>query len=113
MTQKATFSFLKFASVTLLAIIISMGGFWLTIGQNLVTRAEARTMINEGTSSIRTELIFIRQGVEKLDERMIRQEEEFRQMLKENTTAINDLRIQLASLTKTIESLSESIGNKQ
>lgn len=111
MTRQANLSFLKFASVTLVAIIISMGGFWLTIGQNLVTRAEARTMISEGTSSIRTELTFIRKGVEKLDTRITKQQDELSHTLKENTTAINDLRIQLASLTKTIEALADNIGN--
>ena len=75
------FSLLKYGATILVAIIVSMGGFWLSYGKDLVTRTEARTL-----------------------------EGELRTVLKANTDAIVDLKVQVASLTQTIKTLSETIN---
>jgi len=110
-TNKESFSFLKYSAVTLVAIIISMSGFWMSYGKDLVSRSEARLMINQGLQKIETEIEFIKERIRALDENISRQEAEFRSILKENTGSVNQLKIEITSLTKIIEGLSEKLNS--
>lgn len=108
--QKEMFPLLKHAAGIMLAIIISMGGFWLSYGKDLVTRAEARTLVNEGTHRVEKEIDNVKNRLDRIDANSDKLEEQLRIVLKANTDAIVDLKIQVASLTQTIEVLSERIN---
>lgn len=109
--QKETFSLWKHAAGIMLAIIISMGGFWLSYGKDLVTRAEARTLVDEGSQKVEKEIKDVKSRLDRIDSRSDKLEEELRIVLKANTDAIVELKVQVASLTQTIEALSEKINN--
>ena len=109
--QKEMFPLLKHAAGIMLAIIISMGGFWLSYGKDLVTRAEARTLVDEGSQKVEKEINDVKSRLDRIDTRSHKLEEELRIVLKANTDAIVELKIQVTSLTKTIEALSEKINN--
>ena len=102
--------FLKYSATICVAIIISMGGFWLSYGKDLVTRAEARTLVNEGSHKVEKEINDVKSRLDRIDDRADKLEEQLRTVLKANTDAIVELKVQVASLTQTIESLSEKIN---
>ena len=104
------FSLLKYGATILVAIIVSMGGFWLSYGKDLVTRAEARTLVNEGNHRVEKEIDNVKNRLDRIDERSDKLEGELRTVLKANTDAIVDLKVQVASLTQTIKTLSETIN---
>ena len=101
---------LKYAATISVAIILSMGGFWLSYGKDLVTRSEARTLVNEGSQRLESDIQNVKQRLDRIDENSFRLEEQLRTVLKANTDAIVELRVQVASLAQTIEILSEKIN---
>lgn len=109
--QKEIFSLFKYSAGVFVAIIISMGGFWLSYGKELVTRAEARVISNDSIKTIERDVSFLGTQINRLDDRMTKQEEHLRETLKENTGAITDLKVQIASLSKAVENLSNKINN--
>ena len=108
--QTQVIPFLKYSATMCVAIIIAMSGFWLSYGKDLVTRAEARTLISEGTHTVEKEIDTVNNRLDRIDENSDKLEEQLRIVLKANTDAIVDLKIQVASLTQTIEVLSERIN---
>ena len=72
--------------------------------------AEARTLVNEGTHRVEQEIDNVKNRLDRIDENSDKLEEQLRTVLKANTDAIVDLKIQVASLTQTIEALSEKIN---
>jgi len=108
--QKELFSLLKYGATISVAIIISMGAFWLSYGKDLVTRAEARTLVNEGTQRVEKEIDNVNNRLDRIDDGSDKLEEQLRTVLKANTDAIVDLKVQVSSLTQTIESLSDKIN---
>jgi len=101
---------LKYSATICVAIIVAMGGFWLSYGKDLVTRSEARTLVNEGTHRVEQEIDNVKNRLDRIDENSDKLEEQLRIVLKANTDAIVDLKIQVASLTQTIEALGEKIN---
>jgi len=108
--QTQVIPFLKYSATMCVAIIIAMSGFWLSYGKDLVTRAEARTLVNEGTHRVEKEIDNVKNRLDRIDANSDKLEEQLRIVLKANTDAIVDLKIQVASLTQTIEVLSERIN---
>ena len=102
--------FLKYSATLCVAIILSMGGFWLSYGKDLVTRSEARTLVNEGTQRVEKEIDNVKNRLDRIDDNSDKLEEQLRTVLKANTDAIVDLKVQVASLTQTIESLGDKIN---
>jgi len=102
--------FLKYSATICVAIILSMGGFWLSYGKDLVTRAEARVLVNEGSHKVEKEIADVKSRLDRIDNRSDKLEEQLRTVLKANTDAIVDLKVQVASLAHTIETLSEKIN---
>ena len=87
-----------------------MGGFWLSYGKDLVTRAEARVLVNEGSQKVEKEINDVKSRLDRIDGRGDKLEEQLRTVLKANTDAIVDLKLQVASLAQSIEILSEKIN---
>ena len=104
------FSLLRYGATILVAIIISMGGFWFSYGKDLVTRAEARTLVSEGSQRVEKEVDDVKSRLDRIDARSNRLEEELRVVLQNNTSAIVDLKVQVAALSETIEALSKQIN---
>lgn len=110
-TQKELFSLFKYSAGVLVAIVISMGGFWLSYGKELVTRAEARIITEDGIRALEKDVSYLNTQITKLDERMINQEERLQTTLKENTVAIIDLKVELAGLSQTLSILTNKIND--
>ena len=108
--QAQVIPFLKYSATMCVAIIIAMSGFWLSYGKDLVTRAEARTLISEGTHRVEKEIDTVSNRLDRIDDRSNKLEEELRIVLQDNTSAIVDLKVQVASLSQTIEALSDKIN---
>ena len=87
-----------------------MGGFWLSYGKDLVTRAEARILVTEGSQKVEKEINDVKSRLDRIDDRADKLEEQLRTVLKANTDAIVDLKLQVASLAQSIEILSDKIN---
>ena len=89
-------------ATTSLGIIITMVGFWVTVGKNMVTRSEVLTMI-ETQSPYNNDRQFImeRLAINKETQAALTG------MLQRNTEVMNELKVQLATLGKTLEALEE------
>jgi hypothetical protein len=94
----------KYIATTSLGIIITMVGFWLTIGKNMVTKSEVCEMIETKSSySQDRQFIMERLAINKETQAA------FALALQRNTEVMNELKIQLATLGKTLEALEERI----
>tara|TARA_R110000824_G_scaffold289345_1_gene477913 strand:- start:2238 stop:2585 length:348 start_codon:yes stop_codon:yes gene_type:complete len=85
--------------------VASMAGFWLMIGGKYINREEALLMIKQHTVAIETKLDMYHNALTVQDSRISRQEEKLQQVLEQNTEAINDLKIQIATLSQSIKSI--------
>lgn len=88
----------------LLAVIVSMTGFWLMIGRDFVTRAEVEEKINE---NINPKVALIDQ---KLDGK-IKNDEKMMAILENFNRTINDLNVQVGVLSKTLEYLEKRLDD--
>jgi hypothetical protein len=87
-----------------IGIIITMLGFWLTIGKNMVTRAEAIELIkNDGPYLQDRQFIMERLAINKETQAA------FANALQRNTEVMNELKVQIATLGKTLEALEDRI----
>lgn len=75
------------AFVVVLTIVISMTGFWMMLGRELVTRDEVHTIVN-------TRVIAIDYKLEQRSESDARLE----RVIEKNTDAIVSLQVQIATL---------------
>ncbi len=94
----------KYIATTSIGIILTMIGFWFTIGKNMATKSEVCEMI-ETKSPYAQDRQFI---MERL---AINKETQaaFASALQRNTEVMNELKIQIATLGKTLEALEERI----
>jgi hypothetical protein len=83
-----------------IGIIITMTGFWVMIGKNMTTKAEVLSMI-ETLSPYVHDRQFIMERLNSGKESQMA----FAAALQRNTEVMNELKIQLATLTKTLEAL--------
>lgn len=91
-------------ATTSLGIIVTMAGFWVFIGRNMVSRSEVVEMIETKSPYIHDrQFIMERLNVNK------ETQAQFSLALQRNTEVMNELKIQLATLGKTLEALEERI----
>jgi hypothetical protein len=91
-------------ATTSMGIIFTMMGFWVAIGRNMATKAEVAHMIE-----IQSPYIHDRQFIM---ERLASNKESqaaFANALQRNTEVMNELKVQIATLGKTLEALENRI----
>jgi len=91
-------------ATTSIGIIITMIGFWVTIGKNMATKREVCDMI-ESKSPYVQDRQFI---MERLNSHKEIQSA-FASALQRNTEVLNELKVQIATLGKTLEALEDRI----
>jgi len=87
-----------------IGIIVTMIGFWVAIGRNMATKSEVAEMI-ETKSPYNQDRQFI---MERLNTNKETQTA-FANALQRNTEVMNELKVQIATLGKTLEALEERI----
>lgn len=90
-----------------LGIIVTLLGFWVGIGKKIVTREEISDMIKKDSAYV-TDRQFIM-------ERLSTQKENHKiltDMLQKNTEVMHELKVQIATLGKTLEALEDRIERK-
>lgn len=91
-------------ATTCLGIIITMAGFWIMIGRNMATKNEVAHMI-ETQSPYNQDRQFI---MERLNSNKETQAQ-FASALSRNSDVMNELKVQIATLAKTLEALESRI----
>lgn len=81
-----------YITATLITVILTMVGFWLMEGREFVTRNEALELIQTENKII----------LERMDARD-RNEQRLENVLEKNTEAIQQLKVQIATLNSTLE----------
>ena len=76
-----------------------MAGFWMTAGRNLISRDEASLLVQQQTIALETKLELYKEGLLEQENRLNKQEEKLERVLEKNTEAINELRVQIATLS--------------
>lgn len=91
-------------ATTSIGIIVTMLGFWITIGKNMVTRGEVTEIIkNESPYNQDRQFIMERLATNKETQAA------FASALQRNTEVMNELKVQIATLGKTLEALEDRI----
>ena len=91
-------------ATTSIGIIVTLLGFWVTIGRNMATKAEVQHMI-ETQSPYITDKNFIMERLASNKEIQVA----FANALQRNTDVMTELKIQIATLGKTLEVLENRI----
>lgn len=91
-------------ATTSIGIIVTMLGFWVTIGRNMATKAEVLAMIETQSPYVHDRQFIM----ERLNSNKENQAA-FALALQRNTEVMNELKIQIAMLGKTLEALEERI----
>ena len=92
----------------LATIVISMAGFWMLTGKDLITRIEAATLVEQKTVTLATKIELYHEALVDHENEINKQKEKLERILERNTEAINNLRVQIATLTHTLELLTSS-----
>lgn len=91
-------------ATTSIGIIVTMIGFWLTIGKNMVTKAEVVEIIKNDSPYLQDrQFIMERLAINKETQAA------FANALQRNTEVMNELKVQIATLGKTLEALEDRI----
>lgn len=94
-------------ATTSIGIIVTMIGFWVAIGKNMVTKSEVSQLIkNESPYLQDRQFIMERLAINKETQGVLTS------MLQRNTEVMNELKIQIATLGKTLEALEDRIENR-
>ena len=91
-------------ATTSLGIIVTMTGFWIMIGRNMATKNDVSHMI-ETQSPYVHDRQFIMERLNSGKETQA----QFANALSRNTEVMNELRVQIATLAKTLEALESRI----
>ena len=91
-------------ATTSIGIIVTMIGFWVAIGRNMATKSEVAEMI-ETKSPYNQDRQFIMERLNSGKE----SQAAFAAALQRNTEVMNELKIQIAMLAKTLEALEDRI----
>jgi hypothetical protein len=87
-----------------IGIIVTMMGFWVAIGRNMATKSDVLHMIEtQSPYSQDRQFIMERLAINKETQAA------FAMALQRNTEVMNELKIQLVTLGKTLEALENSI----
>ena len=97
-------SFFENLTVSMASVIIGLIGFWTTFVKNLVNRKDVIEMI-ELHSPYSRDRQYILERLESNKE----SQTQFAQALCKNTEVMNDLKVQIATLAKAIETLEHKI----
>lgn len=91
-------------STTCIGVIVALVSFWVGIGRKIVSRDEISEMIkNESPYNQDRQFIMERLAINKETQNAMTS------MLQRNTEVMNELKIQIATLGKTLEALEERI----
>ena len=91
-------------ATTCLGIIVTMIGFWFTIGRNMVSKADVLNMIETQSPYLHDrQFIMERLNVNK------ETQASFSAALQRNSDVMTELKIQLATLAKTLEAIESRI----
>jgi len=101
--------YVKDAIFFLAAIIVSMAGFWMLTGKDLISRSEAANLVDQKTISIGTKLELYHEALVDHEHELNKQKEKLERILEKNTEAINSLRVQIATLSHSLKSLTDNI----
>lgn len=93
-------------ATTSIGIIVTMLGFWITIGKNMVTKAEVIEIIEKQSPYLQDKQFIM----ERLNSNKETQAQ-FASALQRNTEVMTELKIQIATLAKTLEALEQRIEN--
>jgi hypothetical protein len=91
-------------ATTAIGIIVTMLGFWVAIGRNMATKAEVSHMIDTQSPYLHDRQFIM--------ERLANNKESqaaFSMALQRNTEVMNELKVQIAMLGKTLEALEHRI----
>ena len=102
---------MKDVTFFLAAIVVSMAGFWMMTGKNLISRDEAALLVHQQTVTLETKLELYHEGLLDQEDRLTRQEEKMQRILEKNTEAINQLKVQIATLSQSLKSMSDDRDN--
>jgi predicted RND superfamily exporter protein len=92
-------------ATTSIGIIVTMVGFWLTIGKKMTTRAEVCELIESHSPYIQDRQFIM----ERLNSNKEIQTA-FATALQKNTEVLNELKIQIATLGHTLQALENRIN---
>lgn len=94
-------------ATTSIGIIVTMIGFWVAIGKNMATKAEVADMIESKSPYLQDrQFIMERLAVNKESQAALSI------ALQRNTEVMTELKIQIATLGKTLEALEDRIEQK-
>lgn len=93
-------------ATTSLGIIVTMLGFWVTIGRNMATKAEVLAMIETQSPYVHDRQFIMERLNSNKENQAV-----FASALQRNTEVMNELKIQIAMLSKTLEALENRIEN--
>lgn len=96
--------FFENLTVSMASVIIALIGFWTTFIKNLVNKKEVEEMINHQSQYIKDRQYIM----ERLNDTKETNTTIFR-ALEKNTEVMNELKIQIATLGKTLEALEDRI----
>jgi hypothetical protein len=91
-------------ATTSIGIVVTMLGFWITIGRNMASKAEVLAMIETQSPYVHDRQFIM----ERLNTNKETQAA-FASALQRNTEVMNELKIQIATLGKTLEALEDRI----
>ena len=91
-------------ATTSIGIIATMLGFWVAIGRNMATKAEVLLMIETQSPYIHDKLFIMERLATNKETQAL-----LTNMLQRNTEVMNELKIQIATLGKTLEALESRI----
>lgn len=92
-------------ATTSIGIIVTMIGFWVVIGKNMVTRSEVLAMIETQSPYVHDRQFIM----ERLNTNKETQAA-FSNALQRNTEVMNELKIQIAMLSTTLQTLEHRTG---
>jgi len=91
-------------ATTAIGIIVTMIGFWITIGRNMATKAEVSHMIETQSPYIHDRQFIMERLASNKEAQAA-----FAAALQRNTEVMTELKIQIAMLGKTLEALEDRI----
>jgi predicted RND superfamily exporter protein len=91
-------------ATTSIGIIVTMLGFWVTIGRNMATKADVLNMIETQSPYVHDRQFIM----ERLNTNKETQAS-FASALQRNSDVMNELKVQIAMLAKTLETLEHRI----
>tara|TARA_R100000306_G_scaffold60760_1_gene61506 strand:- start:328 stop:663 length:336 start_codon:yes stop_codon:yes gene_type:complete len=111
MTPLKSNPYIKDLIFFLAAIVVSMAGFWMMTGRDMISRDEAAMLVRQQTIAIETKLELYHEGLLVQENRLTKQEEKLERVLEKNTEAINELRVQIATLSQALSIITDNRTN--